>query len=103
MCVDGRLNSCGRSHGLERRPRVIILRGHGAVALLCFLLIIGFDYVADDWACGFAPVSSRLNEHGNHDFWATTRRVADKPGIVFELLSFSEAAAQVVVDDLCGA
>ena len=73
------------------------------MCLLCLLIVIGLDDVADYRAGGFAAVlAAFLDEHGDADFRIAFWRVADKPGVVLErfILILARASSGVVTNDL---
>ena len=82
----------------------MISGGNYALGFAIFLVVVGFDDIADDGASGFAAMlAAFLNENGDANFRIASWRVADEPGIIFKFFLFAEAIPSVVTDDLRGA
>src|SRR6202158_6075830 len=96
----------GGPRGNRRRrplPRYIALalRGVLALRLFVFLVVIDFDDVFDYGPGRFATMfSALLYQHSHDNFRVATRRVANKPGIIFEFFLFPHPRASCVTDHL---
>src|SRR5260370_40491243 len=87
------LNTCRRSLCVKITPVVFfVFRGDGSLRPLRLFVVISFDDVAHHTTRRFAAVSASLHQHGNNNLTVTSRSIPYKPGVVFELLAFSQPA-----------
>src|SRR5260370_32322506 len=81
----------------------LVLRSVLALRLLVFLVVKGLDNFVTERPGSFAAMlSALLHQHGDNNFRVAARRVADKPGIIFEFFLFPKSLAGRVTDDLRG-
>src|ERR1043165_6839312 len=75
---------CARGRGLG-----MSIGGDCAADLTIFLVVVGFDDIADHGTGGFAAMlAAFLNENGDANFRIAPWRVADEPGVVGKLRAF---------------
>ena len=71
---------------------------------LVLLVVVGLDDVAYHGTGSLPTVlSAFLHQHGHYDLRIASRRIADKPRIVFEFFLLADARAGIVTNHLCGA
>ena len=78
--------------------------GHSTLSLAIFLVVIGFNDIANDRTGRLTTVlAAFLNKNRDDDFRIALGGITDEPGVIFKLFLFAEAVAGVVADDLCSA